>query len=307
MAKILVSGLINIETTLKVEKFPIKYFPVDYPFFGVNSTVSGVGYNISKALSMLGHSLNFLSMIGRDMFQPIILNELRTYNIGTEYIRSKLSQTAQSVILYDGEGQRQIHVDLKDIQNQIYPLDPFKKAMVQSDLCVLCNINFSRPFLEVAKQSGKLIATDVHAISDIDDPYNADYMAAADILFMSHENLQVKPETWIRMLWERFNTPIVVIGAGKNGAILGVRDQGLIKTFPSVTTRPVINTIGAGDALFSSFIHTYLETQDPILSIQKAIVFASYKIGSTGAAEGFLNARMLDELYQKNQDALQVL
>lgn len=43
----------NIETTLKVEGFPIAYEPARYLFFGVNTTVAGVGYNISKALTTL--------------------------------------------------------------------------------------------------------------------------------------------------------------------------------------------------------------------------------------------------------------
>ena len=42
MKKILVSGLINTETTVKIKEFPIEYFPIDYPFFGVNTRVSGV-------------------------------------------------------------------------------------------------------------------------------------------------------------------------------------------------------------------------------------------------------------------------
>ena len=53
MNNILVSGLINIETTLKIDAFPIPYQPVRYPFFGINSTVSGVGFNVSKALTTL--------------------------------------------------------------------------------------------------------------------------------------------------------------------------------------------------------------------------------------------------------------
>ncbi len=53
MSPILVSGLINIETTVRVDRFPIPYFPVRYPFFGVRSTVSGVGLNVSKALKNL--------------------------------------------------------------------------------------------------------------------------------------------------------------------------------------------------------------------------------------------------------------
>ena len=54
---ILVSGLINIETTVGVDGFPIDYSPVRYPFFGVRSTVSGVGLNVSKALTTSGNLL----------------------------------------------------------------------------------------------------------------------------------------------------------------------------------------------------------------------------------------------------------
>ena len=50
MKKILVSGLINTETTVKIKQFPIEYFPIDYSFFGVNTRVSGVAYNLAKAL-----------------------------------------------------------------------------------------------------------------------------------------------------------------------------------------------------------------------------------------------------------------
>ena len=52
--KILVSGLLNVETTVAVKGFPIPYYQIDYPFFGVNSNVSGVGCNIAKALTALG-------------------------------------------------------------------------------------------------------------------------------------------------------------------------------------------------------------------------------------------------------------
>ena len=66
MAGILVAGLINIETTLQVTSFPINYEPVRYPFFGVNSTVSGVGLNVAKTLTTLGDKVSLLSLVGRD-------------------------------------------------------------------------------------------------------------------------------------------------------------------------------------------------------------------------------------------------
>lgn len=66
MAKILVSGLINIETTLKIEKFPQEYYPVCFPFFRIETTVSGVAVNIGKALKQLGNSVEIMSLVGKD-------------------------------------------------------------------------------------------------------------------------------------------------------------------------------------------------------------------------------------------------
>jgi ribokinase len=69
--------------------------------------------------------------------------------------------------------------------------------------------------------------------------------------------------------------------------------------FDPVYTRPVVNTIGAGDALFSSFLDGFLRTKDPYKALSRAIVFASYKIGEKGAAEGFLNREELVEWQKK--------
>jgi len=89
------------------------------------------------------------------------------------------------------------------------------------------------------------------------------------------------------------------IGLGAQGALLGIRSQRQMVRFPAVYTRPIVSTIGAGDALFSAFLHSYLHNENPELALQKAIVFASYKIGETSAAEGFLNASSLEDWIQK--------
>lgn len=290
---ILISGLVNIETTVRVDGFPIPYFPVRYPFFGVRSTVSGVGVNISSALTTLGNDVRLLSITGDDAAGRLAREALRGRGMDDRTVLAQAAETAQSAILYDGEGRRQIHVDLKDIQEQVYPVELFEEAAAGCRLAVLCNINFSRPLLARARARGMVIATDVHAIADLDDPYNADFMAAADILFMSHERLPAPPEEWAGAVSARYGNRIVVIGLGADGALLAVQGDAPQRT-PAVFTRPVVNTIGAGDALFSAFLHVYAQTQDPYLAIRKAVVFASYKIGAAGAAEGFLDGAGLE-------------
>jgi sugar/nucleoside kinase (ribokinase family) len=299
MANIIVSGLINIETTLRVEGFPIHYKPVNFPFFGVDSSVSGVGFNLAKALTVLGNSVSFLSLIGQDPAGQLVHQALDKAGIHGTYVLANLPATCQSVILYDATGRRQIYTDLKDIQQQVYPADFFLEAAHECQWLALCNINFSRPMLQKARQMGKFIATDLHTLSDLEDDYNRDFMQAADILFMSDERLPEAPEEWVRRIWNRYGTEIVVVGLGAQGALLGVRSQRQLERFPVVYTRPVVSTVGAGDALFSAFLHSYISTGSPTLALQKAVVFASYKIGVASAAEGFLDQADLEEWFDK--------
>jgi ribokinase len=299
MSQIFVAGLINMETTLAVDAFPIPYFPVRYPFFGVQTTVSGVGYNLAKALVTLGDTVHFASLIGKGDNAVLVRNTLEKDNIPDGLVLGEVAETAQSVILYDPQGKRQIHTDLKDIQEYNYPEAQARPAITASDLAALCNVNFSRPLLKVAKEEGKWIATDVHALSDLEDDYNRDYMATAQILFLSDESLPAEPEVIARQLMGRYANEIIVIGLGAKGALLAVRKDDVIERIPAVRTREVVNTIGAGDALFSAFLHSYLRTKDPYSAIRIASVFASYKIGTKGAADGFLTRAGLDEWVRK--------
>lgn len=304
MKRILVSGLISVETTVQVEAFPIHYSPVRYPFFGVSSAVSGVGYNISKALNMLGNSVRLLSMLGKDAAHLLVRRALEYDGINGKYVIDVLETTPQSVILYDHNGTRQVNVDLKDIQERVYPQVLFEQALSGCSIAILSNVNFSRPFLEAAKRAGKTVVTDVHAISNIEDDYNRDFMAAADILFMSHELLPTSPEDWARWIMHRYGTGIVVIGLGAEGALLGVKAHHHVERVPAVRTRPIVSTIGAGDAMLSAFVHCYNQTHNPYDAIRRAMVFASYKIGSASAADGFLTQDAFDNLCQQAQVAV---
>ena len=224
------------------------------------------------------------------------MESLAADGISAERVITALRQTPQSVILYDRTGRRAINTDLKDIQDVAYPVDRFDEAIAGCELAVLCNINFSRPFLARARALGIPVATDVHTIADLDDAYNRDFMAAASILFMSDESLPCAAEVWVRRIWDRYGVDVVVVGLGAQGALLGLRRDHCLERLPAVQTRPIMNTIGAGDALFSAFVHGYVATGDPYAALQRAIVFASYKIGETSASQGFLDEAALDRL-----------
>lgn len=301
MQRFFVSGLVNIENTVRIDRFPLEYFPVTYPFHGVHASVSGVGTNVAKALHKLGAQVDFASIIGTDGLGDWALADLEKHGLDTRLVRRDLPETAQSVILYDGSGRRQIHVDLKALQETAYPAAACQQALAAADWVVACNINFSRALLKLARAAGKPIATDVHTLASPNDEYNRDFMRHADVLFLSHEQLWTAPDlAALELAAACPQAKVIVIGMGAEGALLcecKTRTIQPISIPPAI--RPVVNTIGAGDALFSAFVWSYAQTGQADESLRRAMIFAAYKIGEKGAAEGFLDASGLAGWCQK--------
>lgn len=293
MSNILVCGLANVETSCAVREFPIAYSPIDYNFFGVTSSASGVGLNVALALTELGDDISLISFAAGDPAGSIV----REASAGISNARlASCVDTPQSVVLFDKSGRRRVYTDLKDMQEQTIPEDMYAD-IADHDACCLCNINFSRPLLEKAKAASVPIFSDVHCLSDIRDEYNADFMRYADVLFLSNEYIAGREETFVRELAAAYPCGIIVVGMGSRGSLLYERSNDSFTMVQAIQTRPVVNTVGAGDALFSAFTHFYVKGKSALESLRYASLFASHKIGESGASKGFISERELDKLY----------
>ncbi len=285
MSKIFVSGLVNIEVTCSINNFPIEYCPIEYNFHGVNVGVAGVGYNIAKAMTALGDEVDIATIIGNDLMGKTIASEFESCGINTSLMEKKLEKTCTSNILYDRDGKRKIYCDLKDIQETEY--DFSKIDFEKYDIIIACNINYNRQLLKNLKASGKTIATDVHVLNDINDEYNREFMEAANILFLSDEGIQGNPQEFIRQIENTYHNDIIVLGQGSKGALMYVKEEDKFYDEPAKKVEKIVNTVGAGDSLFSCFISSYAKGMTPIEALDKAQAFAAYKIGFDGAANGF--------------------
>lgn len=297
MSRILISGLTNMETTVRVRQFPIDYYPIDYPFFGIQSAVSGVGYNVSKAMKTLGDEVALLSMTGRDFPASYIREELTALGIDTAHIKACLAETPASVVLYDETGRRQIHCDLKDMQETAYG---FPEDICQGmDLVVATNTNFNRELLHLAKKAGVCVATDVHVLTDLYDGYNREFMENADILFLSDEGIGWDYQGFLWALAGTYPAQTIVLGRGSKGAALYSRRENRIVELEAAQLGQVVNTVGAGDALFSAFCHYRAKGMEEVEALTRAQIFAAAKIRASGAAQGFITEEELDVI-QKN-------
>ncbi len=222
---VLVCGTLNLEITLPIGSFPLDYEPVHYHRFKLNSNPSGVGFNVSRALSVLGNRVRFVSMIGPDSLGTCLRSALSSFEISDEFVLPTLSETPQSIVMFDNVGRRMVHTDLKDIGERDYPLDYFEKAAHGEHFAIMTNAAFSRPLLPKIKPTGASVATDLQTASEASRAYDADFLQFAEILFLSHEKLHEEPEKFVSTLWDRTSASIVVVGMGASGAMLCMRCQ----------------------------------------------------------------------------------
>ena len=297
MNKILVSGLLNVETSVMVDAFPIEYAPIEYPFFGVDTFVSGVGFNLAKALKTLGSEIDLLGQVGNDLPGSMVCAELNRNEIDTSLCRVIHDmKTPTSVVLVDKTGKRKIYCDLKDIQDRP-PLDEMSVDLTKYSLVALTNINFNRKLLNAAKIKGVPIATDVHVLGSLDDEYNQDFLQNADILFLSNEAIRGKEGDFLREIYQRFHNEIIVCGCGEEGALMYLGKEGSFVYAPAVAPYGVVSTVGAGDALFASFLHFYSKGNDLESCLKKAVLFAGIMIHQKGGSNGFVSEAELERLF----------
>ena len=295
MKKVLVSGLINIESSIDVHHFPIDYSPIEYAFNGLNSCVSGVGYNVSLALKKLGDQVSLSTFVGNDLFGEFVALIAKKDGLDQRFVISEKTKTAESIVLVDEKGRRKIYCDLKNLQEITYD-DAFVNDLIEEnyDLYILANINYNRNFLKIAKSKNKLIASDVHCISDLNDAYNRDFMTYSDILFLSNEYIKGNEANFLIEVYKKYNNKIIVVGCGNEGALAYIGAEDRFYYSKAKAPKGIKSTVGAGDALFASFLHFYINGYDVETSLKKATLFAGLKISQNGGSLGFVSEEELD-------------
>ncbi len=284
--KLFVSGISSVETTLAVRGFPVTYYPVDYPFFGIHAEVAGSGFRVAGGNAALGDDVMLMTLVGDDDNGKRVREAIAGAGFYKDCVYGMLKSTVEAVILQEIPfGRRQVYCDLKDAQECSVDAEALRPLIAESDICALCNVNFSRGFVHIAKSLGKPVATDVQSLTDVNDPFNAEFIESADILFLSDEGASVSPGDFIAALSKRTDARIIVMGMGEDGLLYFERDRGVIRELKAVSVGNVI-TSGSGAALFSGFLHYYgkYECAD---ALKRAEVFAALKLVRNAANGGF--------------------
>ena len=293
MSRFTVAGISQIETIVKVKKIPVDFAPVSSNPDTIFTAAGGDAYNESLALEWLGDEVDFLSMVGRGQDMNVFNPADRKETISTEYILPILDATPAQVILYDNDRRQQIFEDIKGLREANYDMSMVPPLVARSDMLVLSNANFCRPFLKTAEKYKVPVAVNIHEFSWEREHYNRDFLEAASILYISDDTIAEDPFDVMKTIAEKYGPEIILLGQGSEGLIIFDRKRNMHIHYDSVKTNEVVNTAGAGNALFACFLHYYQETKDSINAIKNALLFASYKIGFMGTSNGFMTVEQV--------------
>lgn len=299
MGRFMVGGFIQIETIVKTGNLPVPYVPFQSVPNMIDTSLGGCGYNESAALTWLGDEVDFMSMVGKDMHTDKIYERLISagINLKMDYVLPRLESLPTAVILYHN-GRMQTFEDVKDIREVAYDYELFERQIQDKDMVLISNCNFCRPLIELAKKYNKPLAVNVRSMRKEKIQQKGDFLKAADILYISEDEMDGTPYECLEMCRERFDPKIVIVGMGSKGVILYTKEDNSVLEYKPVKINEVVNTIGAGNSLFSAFLHYYVKTKDAKESIKNALLFAAYKIGFIGTSNGFMTEEQIEQWRQ---------
>jgi ribokinase len=278
--KVVVAGITNLETRVRIENFPLDYAKSRFAFDGITDRPGGVGYNVASSLAGLGTSVELATMLGDDVVGAVLKQSLSNIpNLGQSGILQNQPATLRSCILVDEGGEAAMITDLKNAQDVAYPLDQFALLLDRASLVHASNINWAYDLAVEARCRGIKVSTDVQDISQLDDAYNRRFLEVADLVFFSAENLEDDPQDFIRQLQLAVKPDSIICTMAGEGVLFSEVGSGAITHQPVPKLNgPIVNVTGAGDTFVAGVLSGLVQKMPLETAVMQGQLVAGYKI-----------------------------
>ena len=300
---ILVAGITNMETTVRVEGFPLEYTKSRFAFDGVTDRVGGVGYNVARMLAAMGARVELFTLLGHDLVGNVLREKLASIaGLGQRCIQQSEAQSLRSTILVDPTGRGAMFTDLKNSQDLALPVEVIHQSLTGVEWVHASNINWALSVAQAAKARGITVSTDVQNLRRLDDPYNSRFLAAADWVFLSGEQVEGSQQAFLEQLMAQYPVTGVVMTLAENGALLCTRNRdgkNEIRHQHAILQGPVVNVTGAGDTLAAGFMAGMQQGLSPWESLLMGQVAAGFRITQPSSSDGVPDAVWLKEECKK--------
>ena len=292
MSEVVVIGNAGIDTNVYLYGADVD-FSVEANFSDNRDMVGQAGGYSARGYAALGRATAFIGHVGDNHNGRLVRETLAADGIDLRGLAIDPAGTARSVNLMYRDGRRKNFYDGKGHMALEPDLDLCAGVLGGARLAHVHLPNWARQVLPLARALGLVIACDLQDVVDPGDPYRADFIAAADILFFSAAN-HADPTPLLAHFAAGRPGRVVVAGMGARGCGLAVGDA--IRFFPPPPLdSPVVDTNGAGDALAVGFLGSYvLDGCPPEAALLRGQIAARHACTLRGTSDGLITRPELD-------------
>jgi len=289
---IVVVGNVGVDTNVYFYTDDID-FSVEANFTENLDYVGQAGGYVSRGFAQLGYRTAFIGYVGEDHNGRFVEAELKRDGIDLSAVFNDPEGTGRSINFMYKDGRRKNFYDGKSHMNLQPDLRLCESILARSRFAHFSIPNWARHLLPVARSLGMKITCDIQDIVQRDDPYRADFIANADILFFSATN-HPDPTPLIQKFVETNPDQIIVVGMGASGCALGTAAG--IELFPPVNLAlPLIDTNGAGDGLVVGMLSSYLfEGRSLHDSVRRGQIAARYTCAIKASTSNLITRDQLE-------------
>ena len=256
----------------------------------LGSSGSGKALNLGR----LGVDTRFHAMIGEDRFGAAIRERFASEPVAFEYDIDPKG-TERHVNLMNDAGERISIFVVTPTQEPDIDYERLKEWVTQSEALVVSPVNYSRYLLPAAAEAETPVWADVHAY-DGQDEYHADFLDAADYLFMSDEGMD-DTRAFMREQIDA-GAQVVVCTHGAAGAT-ALTDAGEWFEVPAVEAE-MVDTNGAGDAFFAGYYYGHSQGLGVETCLRLGTLCGGLAVGSRDLAHADLSAERLAVEYERH-------
>lgn len=209
----------------------------------------------ARAFAALGVVTRAIAALGADPAAAPIRADLVARGVSLTELRDPLG-THRSVNVVASDGTRRNYFDARGAALVAVDTGACRGALRGARI-LHCHLDdWCRHLLPLARDEGLIVSCDLQDATHVDDSYRADFVAAADVLFISAANL-ADPRAVALDLAGRRTGRIAIVGAGADGCLVAT-GRSVIAAPPALLPDPVIDTNGAGDTLAATFLACHL-------------------------------------------------
>ena len=285
----------------KIEKKQGFFLPLGEKIEGekIFLRTGGGGTNVAATFAKQGFKTAFCGMIGDDFFGKLVLEELKKFNINTDFVfKKEKEKTNCSIVVSAGKKGRAILVCRNASKFLSKKEIPFQKAdwFYIAPLSGETASNFET-LVTFAHKNGIKIALNPgkYQLTLPKSKINK-ILEKTDILILNKEEANILAEGSEEKIFKKLSNltkGIIIITDGQKG--VSVFDRKFIYK-AGILKGKVIDKTGAGDSFGSGFVSEFIRNKNIISAIQLGTANATGCLRKVGAKQGILEKK---ETYPK--------